>query len=121
MKDVRENTQTQSLLVTKHAWEPLDQEICMLCCQKLLWTHLVMKTVRGNTCTVLAINNNSQSVNQCVPSIAGYCGSNSRTVHGNTCTVLAMNSNSQSVSVYHPLQATAEAIQELFMVIRVQY
>lgn len=68
MKDIRE---TQSLLVMKHAWEPLDQEICMLCCQNLFWTLLAMKTVCGNT--VLAMKDNSQSVNQCVPSIAGHC------------------------------------------------
>ena len=75
MKDLRDNTQIQSLLIMKHGWEPLDQEICMLCCQNLLWTCLVMKTVCGNT--VLAMNGNSQSVSQsvnhCLPSVAGRC------------------------------------------------
>jgi len=68
MKDVRE---TQSLLVMKHTWEPLDQEICMLCCQNLFLTLLAMKAVCGNT--VLAMNDNSQSINQCVPFIADRC------------------------------------------------
>lgn len=47
------------------------------CCQNILWTHLAMK-MSGNT--VLAMKNNSQSVNQCVPSIAGHCWNKSRTL-----------------------------------------
>jgi len=68
MKNVRE---TQSLLLMKHAWESLDKEICTLFCQNLLRACLPTKTVCGNT--VLAMNDNSESVNQCVPSIAGHC------------------------------------------------